>query len=239
MPSSEARSAVAEAVARTTAAGNARLHSYPAGGRGTTWNGLADLKARAAWLTGVLPPVETPEIKDLLEAIRKGLREKTAEGLAQVAEAMRASREHMPLVRVVRAHGALYVNNREDAWEKQPEGWRPLSKGVWTEPSFLGPVEDPLWLLDVLADAHDAISVEDVPPAEPSAHYKLTIDAMNARVSPPVHAIPAELWLDESGRIRRMATGPTQASPRRAGRVTEFHNFGIAVAIVVPDNLTA
>jgi hypothetical protein len=240
MSSSEARTAVAEAVARTTGAGTARLHSYAAAGaRGITWGGLADLNARAAWLTGILPPVDTPEIGDLREAMRKALGEKTARGLAQVLEGLRAISEAMPLVRVVRARGAFYLNNRQDAWEEQPEGWRPLSKGVWTEPSFLGPAEDPLWLLDILADAYDAVSVEAAPPTEPSAHYKLTIDAVRARVPPPLQAIPAELWLDESGRIRRMATGPTQASPRGAGRVTELNHFGIAVTIRVPDNLTA
>ena len=111
-------------------------------------------------------------------------------------------------------------------------------------------VNDPLWPLDALFGARDAVeagagSVRGVP----ATRYRLTIDlaradaALPAGVTVPdgpyrrLSQIPAELWLDAEGLARRIAvlTNPTGgAGGTPMWSVVELWDFGVLADITPP-----
>ena len=127
--------------------------------------------------------------------------------------------------------------------------------GNWTG-FFLGDrdgpraVNDPLWPLDVLFGAQDAVEVgaEEVRGVAVT-HYRVTIDlaradaALAAGVTVPtgpyraLSRVPAEVWLDSAGQSRRIAV----ATERAAGddqvpiwSIVELWDFGVNADIVPP-----
>jgi hypothetical protein len=121
------------------------------------------------------------------------------------------------------------------------------------KPAGVMPYSSPLWLLDALCGARaDAqVIAEETVRGVPASHIRLTVDTAKARDgSPeglgfprtPAEAFPAEVWLDERGRICRMSC----VWPRKARRwrwkrfgpphwvFTEFWDFGIPADIPAP-----
>jgi hypothetical protein len=127
--------------------------------------------------------------------------------------------------------------------------------GNWTG-FFLGDpggprgVNDPLWPLDALFGARDAVEVgaESVR-GVPATRYRVTIDlaradaALPAGVTVPagpyrrLSQIPAEVWLDADGLARRIAvlTDPTGGGGGRPmWSVVELWDFGVLADITPP-----
>ena len=128
--------------------------------------------------------------------------------------------------------------------------------GNWTG-FFLGDpggprgVNDPLWPLDALFGARDAVEIgtESVRGVS-TTHYQLTIDlatadaALPAGVTVPagpyrrLSQIPAEVWLDADGLARRIAvmTDPAAGdSGTPMWSIVELWDFGVPAGIVPPD----
>jgi len=111
-------------------------------------------------------------------------------------------------------------------------------------------VNDPLWPLDALFGARDAVEIgaEEVRGVAVT-RYRVTVDltqadaALPAGVTVPagpyraLSQIPAEVWLDSAGQSRRIAV----ATERAAGdnqvsiwSIVELWDFGVAAGIVPP-----
>lgn len=128
--------------------------------------------------------------------------------------------------------------------------------GRWTG-FFLGDredprgVNDPLWPLDALFGARDdAVEIgPDVVRGVAVTRYHITVDLavadakVPAGVSVPggpyraLRRLPAEVWLDEAGLVRRVAVSrETRASDgeNRTWAVCELWDFGVAVDITPP-----
>lgn len=93
--------------------------------------------------------------------------------------------------------------------------------------SFGVPVDDPLKVLEMVLTAHDIRSAgtEQLRGGE-AKHYRVTTST-NAEF---------EVWLDANGRVakvRHSVSGSTSDAPR-ATLTTEFHDYGVAVAITAP-----
>jgi hypothetical protein len=107
-------------------------------------------------------------------------------------------------------------------------------------------VNDPLWPLDALSGAGEAVELgEDVVRGEAATRFSLTVDlaeadaALPAGVTVPagpyraLSQIRAEVWLDSDGRARRIAVlTDTDADPMWS--VVELWDFGVAADIVPP-----
>jgi len=107
-------------------------------------------------------------------------------------------------------------------------------------------VNDPLWPLDALFGARDAVEIgtDDVRGVQ-AARYRVTIDlahadrALQAGVSVPagpyraLSQIPAEVWLDSAGRARRIAI-LSDAEGDPIWSVAELWDFGVVADIVPP-----
>jgi hypothetical protein len=111
-------------------------------------------------------------------------------------------------------------------------------------------VNDPLWPLDALFGARDAVEIgaESVR-GVPATRYRLTIDlaradaALPAGVAVPegpyrrLSQIPAEVWLDADGLARRIAvmTNPTAGTGGTPmWSVVELWDFGVLADITPP-----
>jgi hypothetical protein len=126
--------------------------------------------------------------------------------------------------------------------------------GRWTG-FFLGDpggprgVNDPLWPLDVLFGADDAVETGSDPVRGMAVtRYRLSLDlaradaAVPAGVSVPagpyraLRQMPAEVWLDEAGLARRIAvaTDPAAVVNEQIWAVVELWDFGLAVDITPP-----
>jgi hypothetical protein len=128
--------------------------------------------------------------------------------------------------------------------------------GRWTG-FFLGDREgprgagDPLWPLDALFGARDdAVEIgPDTVRGVAVARCRLTVDlaradaAVPAGVSVPAGPyrallrMPAEVWLDAAGLVRRVAVSAeamTAADDLQNWAVVELWDFGVAVAITAP-----
>ena len=126
--------------------------------------------------------------------------------------------------------------------------------GRWTG-FFLGDrdgpraVNDPLWPLDALFGASG--DAQEIGPDEvrgvPVTHCRLTVDLIRADAALPsgvsvpagpyrrLRQLPAEVWLDEAGRARRIAVLAESPTPRtQIWTITELWDFGVAAGITVP-----
>ena len=128
--------------------------------------------------------------------------------------------------------------------------------GNWTG-FFLGDpggprgVNDPLWPLDALFGARDAVEIGADPVRGVSAtHYRVTIDLARADAALPagvmvpagpyrrLSQIPAEVWLDADGLARRIAvmTDPTAGDDGTPmWSIVELQDFGVLADITPPD----
>jgi hypothetical protein len=127
--------------------------------------------------------------------------------------------------------------------------------GNWTgfflgDPDGPRTVNDPLWPLDALFGAQDAVEVatEDVRGVAVT-RYRLTVDlaradaALPAGISVPagpyraLSRIPAEVWLDHDGLARRIAVLPEQSAADVTApiwSIVELWDFGVRADIVPP-----
>jgi len=107
-------------------------------------------------------------------------------------------------------------------------------------------VNDPLWPLDALFGAGDAVELgTDVVRGVPASHCRVTIDlaradaALQAGVTVPagpyraLSQMRAEAWLDAAGLARRIAV-LTEADADTIWSVLELWDFGVAADIVPP-----
>lgn len=111
--------------------------------------------------------------------------------------------------------------------------------------------ENPLWLVDALqgtrADATE-VGHEEVR-GTPTAHHRLTIDlaiaderlpggiiAPGPRAYRSPRALPAEVWIDEEGRLRRMSFNDASAKrgTETTWSTTELWDFGVRIDIEYP-----
>jgi hypothetical protein len=128
------------------------------------------------------------------------------------------------------------------------EGWADFRGGDRNGPTS---IDNPLWLLDALLGARDdavELGTDDVR-GTPTSHLRLTIDLASADdqlttgIMAPgpqpyrfLRQLPAEVWIDEQGLVRRMSY---QSEPAGAGRgewwqTTELWDFGLDVQIEIP-----
>ncbi len=129
------------------------------------------------------------------------------------------------------------------------EGERWTSFGDDDRAGPRGPT-DPLWLLDALTGAHadpSEVGTEDVRGVTTS-HYRVHLDLVvadgevEAGVAVPDSGpvrwwrrMPAEVWLDMDGRVRRMAFPGRRSRSGPLWKITEIYEFGIPVPIPQPD----
>lgn len=127
--------------------------------------------------------------------------------------------------------------------------------GNWTgfflgDPAGPRGVNDPLWPLDALFGARDAVEIGAGTVREvPTTHYRLTIDlaqadaALPAGVTVPagpyraLSQIPGEVWLDADGRARRIAVSTGQLATdddAPAWSILELWDFGVPADITPP-----
>lgn len=127
--------------------------------------------------------------------------------------------------------------------------------GNWTGFSLGDPggprsVNDPLWPLDALFGARDAVKIgaEDVRGVS-ATRYRLSIDLARADAALPagitvptgpyraLSHIPAEVWLDAAGLARRIAvmTDPEPGdNDAQIWSIVELWDFGVAAEIMLP-----
>jgi hypothetical protein len=136
--------------------------------------------------------------------------------------------------------------------ETEQTDWVELKK-IFGEPPDATPFGSPLWLLGALSGARDDAEIigEETLRASATTRIRLTVDrARAAELSPfslefppqPLETFPADVSLDEHGRLLRMACrwqvkGPWYmrwyvVTPRWT--TTEFWDFGIPVDIPGP-----
>jgi hypothetical protein len=109
---------------------------------------------------------------------------------------------------------------------------------------------DPLWPLDALFGANgDVVEIgSEAVRGVPATHYRLTVDlaradaALPAGVSVPsgpyrsLRALPAEVWLDAAGLARRISvkSEPTAVADAQVWSIVELWDFGVAADITPP-----
>jgi hypothetical protein len=215
---------VAGAAARTVAAGSARLSaawgdgSPVPGPQDVRGSGVADLAARRARLSQVLMPARVtgkfagPDKEDAILGTLADPRETLYDG----------------------ANTYIQVSGR----------WTGFFR---TDPAGPRSINDPLWPLDAMAGASgDAVPVgPDTVQGAPVTHYRLTVDlaradaAIPAGVSVPtgplraLSRLPAEVWLDAAGLIRRAAviSDPAAGDGAVTWAIVDLWDFGLTVDI--------
>jgi hypothetical protein len=225
-------SPVADAAARTVAAGSARVF--------------------AAWCSGT--PV--PEAGDRRSEGVAELRERRARLLAvsflteRLAAEIGTPGDDRPNDRPDDLGNAWHEEIYDGAagYLKVGDSWT-IFGGLVDPGGPRGP-NDPLWPLDALFGARDdgvVVGSEDVR-GELTTRYRLSVDLgladtrLSAGVSVPsgpyraLSELPAELWLDSSGLARRVAVtcDPTAAPDRQLWAVVELWDFGLPVEINPP-----
>jgi hypothetical protein len=107
---------------------------------------------------------------------------------------------------------------------------------------------DPLWPLDALFGATgDAVQIgQETVRGVPATHYRVTVDlaradaALPAGVSVPsgpyrsLRALPAEVWLDAAGLARRISVNSEPAAAEAVWSIVELWDFGVAADITPP-----
>jgi hypothetical protein len=127
--------------------------------------------------------------------------------------------------------------------------------GRWTgfflaDPAGPRGPNDPLWPLDALFGASgDAVEIgPEAVRGVPAVRYRLTVDlaradtALPAGVSVPagpyraLRALPAEVWLDAAGLARRISVNSelTAATDAQVWSIVELWDFGVAAGITPP-----
>jgi hypothetical protein len=165
-------------------------------------------------------------------------------------------RAHCAHVQVVR--GQRYRG--ETLWDGPRMYFRATATEAWDQVPLIGslaggmPYSTPLWLLDALCAVRDDAWLvgEDSVRGAPTSHVRVTVDTAKAvECSPeglalprrrggafPAH-FPAEVWLDERGRISRMSCAWPQRRRRRVSKrfgpphwvFTEWWDFGVPIDI--------
>jgi hypothetical protein len=217
---------VSAAPARTVAAGTARLSSW--------------------WACSPLP----------------GEQVKRCEGVADFAP--RRTRVSQVLVPQPMADGLLAGEDNDAALRSLTEPRDMIYDGAnafirvadrWTAFFLVDPggprgINDPLWPLDALFGASDqAVAIgPDTVRGVATTRCRLTVDlaradaAVPAGVSVPagpyraLHRLPAEVWLDAAGLVRRLSVSSelTAAPADMSWAIVELWDFGVAVDITPP-----
>lgn len=114
-------------------------------------------------------------------------------------------------------------------------------------------INDPLWPLDALFGARDAVELgDDVVRGEAATRYRVTIDlsqadaALSAGVTVPagpyraLRHVPAEVWLDSAGQSGRIAVlTDAEVGGEPIWSIVELWDFGVATNIVVPTGIVS
>lgn len=207
------------AAARTSAAGSARLSFGLHLGAPTVeeWDrigeGVVDFAARRARVSRLLVP-------------------------GHIRENLQSAPEALTRPREMFYDGATELMHSGDFWFAFTDGDRDGPRSH----------HDPLWPMDALVGASDDIIEAGVVTIRgvTTTHYRLTVDLAAADELLPtgievpegpfrrLRQLPAEVWLDEAGLARRIAI-QNAAGNRQIWKVTEFWDFGVAVAITPPD----
>ena len=124
--------------------------------------------------------------------------------------------------------------------------------GSWTgfflaDPSGPRGPNDPLWPLDALFGASDAVEIgPEAVRGVPATRYRVTVDlaradaALPAGVSVPsgpyrsLRALPAEVWLDAAGLARRISVNSEPVTADAVWSIVELWDFGVAADITPP-----
>jgi hypothetical protein len=233
-----AREVVRKAALRTSDEGGVRLFS--AGRRGSPvgeelggTEGIADLRRRVA---RVSVQYVTP---DFAREIDSRLSEAEAEDPED--DEMRQTvtsfiKMFSTTLENVHVGGATYTQVGDQGWANFSETARDAPRSP----------DDPLWLLDALVGVRDAMEVdrEDVR-GVPTTHYRLDIDLATAdqelatgviapgpRSYRSLRALPADVWIDDDGRIRRLSY--EREDNGMYWQTTELWDFGLEVEIEIP-----
>jgi hypothetical protein len=218
---------VADAAARTAAAGTARLLAAWCEGSplpdaaDRRCEGVADLAARRARVS------QSPFFTDRATAARAGQLDDDPDALGLYGDSEMIYDGANAYVRVADRWTGFFLAD--------PDGPR-------------GP-NDPLWPLDALSGASgDAAEIgQEAVRGVPATRYRLTVDlaradaALPAGVSVPsgpyrsLRALPAEVWLDAAGLARRISVNsdPVTTGPQ-IWSILELWDFGVAADITPP-----
>lgn len=155
-----------------------------------------------------------------------------------IRDGMQSAPEALTRPREMLYDGATELMRSGDSWFAPTDGDRDGPHGP----------HNPLWPLDVLFGANDDIieAGTDIIRDATTTYYRLTVDIvaadqfLPAGVAVPggpfrlLRELPVDVWLDDAGLVRRIAIQNT-AGDRDIWQVTEFWDFGVAVAITPPD----
>ena len=195
--------------------------------------GIADLRERIA---RVSVQYVTP---DLAREIDSRLGDAEAED-PEDAEARLTVTSFMKMfsTRLENLHvgGATYTRVGDQRWADFAQARRDAPRSP----------DHPLWLLDALAGVRDATEVgNDEVRGVPATHYRMRIDlaaadeqlaagiiAPGPRSYRSLRALPAEVWIDDDGRIRRLSYEREDCGAY--WQTTELWEFGLHVEIDVP-----
>jgi hypothetical protein len=219
---------VADAGARTVAAGTARLlaawctGSPLPGAADRRCEGVADLAARRASVSQSL-----------------FFTDGVAAALIELGDDDPGARGHVE-------HSEM-IYDGANAFVRVADSWTGFSL---TDPGGPRGPNDPLWPLDALFGAgDDAVQIgPEAVRGVPATRYRLAIDlaradaALPAGVSVPsgpyrsLSRLPAEVWLDAAGLARRISVCPEPAAANDAQvwSIVELWDFGVAVDITPP-----
>jgi hypothetical protein len=233
---------IRSAVAQTRARGTARLFSASRDGSAfgddvSRIEGVADLARRVARVTvhHMTSELEREMQSEFAEPVDDPEEAEARLGAQAFIKMFRASLEH------VYAGGATYTHVPDEGWAN--------FRGTDRD----GPcsVDNPLWLLDALLGARDdavEVGTGDVR-GTPTRHLRLTIDLgradeqLTAGIVTPgprsfrsLRGLPAEVWIDEQGLIRRMSYQSESGIEGRGEwwQTTELWDFGLNVQIRIP-----
>ncbi len=209
---------VQAAAARTSAAGSARLSSG-------LHHGAPTLEVRDRLTEGVVD----------FAARRALVSERLLSGSLQ--DDLQSAPEAFIRPRELLYDGAIQLMRSGDSWL------------AFTDVERDGPRShlDPLWPMDALFGAGDDVIVAgtDTIRDVTTTHYQFTVDLVAADdrlltgIEVPegplrrLRRLPAEVWLDDAGRARRIAI-QNAAGDRQVWKVLELWDFGVAVAITPP-----
>jgi hypothetical protein len=219
---------VADAAARTAAAGTARLF--------------------AAWCTGSpLPEAADRRCEGVADlAVRRARVLQSPFFTDRATAAFTGHRDDDPGTRDLSGHSEM-IYDGANAYIRVADRWTGF---FLTDPGGPRGPNDPLWPLDALFGASgDAVEIgPETVRGVPATRYRLTVDlaradaALPAGVSVPsgpyrsLHALPAEVWLDAAGLARRISVNsePTAAADAQVWSIVELWDFGVAADITPP-----
>ena len=216
---------VAAAAARTVAAGTARMF--------------------AAWCTGS-PLPEAPDrrcdgVADF--AARRARVSQSPFFTDGATAALTGHRDHDPGTRDHSGDSEM-VYDGANAYVRVGGSWTGF---FLADPSGPRGPNDPLWPLDALFGASDAVEIgPEAVRGVPATRYRVTVDlaradaALPAGVSVPsgpyrsLRALPAEVWLDAAGLARRISVNSEPVTADAVWSIVELWDFGVAADITPP-----